>query len=111
CDDGADVRRDRAGGTGRTARDLRPGLSQRMDGGPGEAAADDRELIEVIRGVRHQPLRESEVAAEEGRGGEVGGSPGAFLQIPRIDLTRRAGKKDEDAVLRRGAKRDVRSDR
>src|SRR5437764_967157 len=36
------------------------------------------------------------------------GSPGAFFQVPRVDLARRAGKKDEDAVLRGGAERDVR---
>ena len=65
-DHGADVRRDCAGRAARIARDLRPGLSELMHGRPGQAAADDGQLVEMRGGLRHESLRPADVAVHVG---------------------------------------------
>src|SRR5205085_9587183 len=45
--------------------------------------------------------------AGERRRREVAWCPRTFLQVPRVDVTRRAGEKDEDAVLRGVTQRDA----
>ena len=103
--DGADVRRDAARCAAGIARDLHPSLRERMHGRPRKAGANDGQPIELLRGLRHQPLRETHRAVR--RRIEIGQRrPRPFLQVPRIDVTRPTVHEQEDAVF--GGARKVR---
>src|SRR5207247_374088 len=96
--------RDCAGGAAGIARDLRPGLTERVHRRPGQTAANERHLVQMLGRLRQQTLRESKIAAAVARRREVGRSPRPFLQIPCIDVARRAGQEEEDAILCRVVK-------
>src|SRR5438876_746144 len=72
------------------------------------AGPDEGELVEVLGRLRHEPLREEEVAVVERGRSKVGRRPRADLEVPRVDVRRRARQEDEDAVLRAVLQRDVR---
>src|SRR6185436_12280468 len=94
---GADVWSNSSDGAGRIPRDLAPGLRQRVDKRVCDAASDDRDLVQLSRDIRHQAF--GKVDAVDGRGSEVLGRPRTDAKIERVDLTRRAGAKDEDYVF------------
>jgi len=96
-DNCTDVRRDAAGRAARIARDLRPGLCELMNRGPRQPRTNDRHFLKLIGGLRHQALRKTH-RTEIGRS-EIGRCPRSFFQIPRVDVTRRAGEKNQNAVL------------
>ena len=74
---------------------------------PREPAAHETQLVEMLRCVGHESLRESQIAAVERRRREIGRSPGAFFQIPGVDIARRACEENENRVRCGVAKRNV----
>src|SRR6185503_1527483 len=67
------------------------------------------ELAHVLGRLRQEAVRPAYGAV--GRRREVARRPRPFLEIEGVGLARRAGEKDEDAVLRAALQRDVRRDR
>src|SRR5205814_9949503 len=82
--------------------------SQWMNRRPGQAAADEGHLVEMLGGLRQKPLRKAKIAAAVTGRREIGRRPGTFLKIPCVDVARRAGQKDEDAVPGRAAQIGIR---
>ena len=108
--DRSHVRRLRARCARRVARDLEPRLPEGVDERRRPHRPQDRDVREMLGNVREQARRKPE-GRPETRRREVRGRPRPFLEVPRVDLARRAGKKEEDHVPRRAARGDLRGGR